>query len=316
MRTWIFINVLLGLVGISYSEVPTCPPSADVYPCYCNSDYYLTSIDCEGIYGADKIQHVLKNTKGLNMSYAFWKSRLGDIPSDFFNGQQSINLHFENCQIGSFGDRPFTGLENAVKNIYIYGSIDKRKKDLERFPLGHLKQLQDLAFMANDIKRLGNDWFQGGPSTLRQLNLEANDIEEVGDQAFASLINLEQIWMGDNRFKKVYRSMFPRPATKLQLLEMSFSEIEELPGDIFEDMPVLKSINVSGNKLKSVPKSTWGKIWDQLDEVYLERNKGFQCDENLKWIYERKLPKILTGKCTDEKHYGKKLEDLTLADFD
>ena len=50
----------------------------------------------------------------------------------------------------------------------------------------------------------------------------------------------------------------------------SFSNIEELPADIFEDMPVLKSINVAGNKLESVPEGTWGKIWNQLEEVYLE----------------------------------------------
>lgn len=45
-------------------------------------------------------------------------------------------------------------------------------------------------------------------------------------------------------------------------------------------------------------------------------NKGFTCDENLKWIYTRKLPRILTGKCTDEKHYGKQIKDLILADFE
>lgn len=50
----------------------------------------------------------------------------------------------------------------------------------------------------------------------------------------------------------------------------SFNGIEELPEDMFEDMPALIRVNVSGNKLKSVPKSTWGKIWDQLEEVYLE----------------------------------------------
>lgn len=51
----------------------------------------------------------------------------------------------------------------------------------------------------------------------------------------------------------------------------SFDEIDELPEDFFEDMPALKDVNVSGNNLKSIPEATWGKIWDQLEEVYLER---------------------------------------------
>lgn len=222
MRWLLFGEVLLGLIYLGFSEVPTCPSRDAIYPCRCHSDPYLTSIGCEGIVSIDKVQHVLKNTKGLNMSYGFWKSRLGDIPSDFFDGQQSVNLHFENCQISSFGKRPFTGLEDSLKQIYIYGSVNKRRKDLEAFPLSHLNKLEYLTFIANDIKRLGNDWFESGPTSLHTLMLEANDIEEVGDRAFAALTNIERIWMGDNRFKKVYRTMFPRPATKLQMIEMRY----------------------------------------------------------------------------------------------
>ncbi|KFM80344.1 Chondroadherin-like protein, partial [Stegodyphus mimosarum] len=308
---------IFGAASVILAGVPECPPSQKVYPCFCTNDGLLTSIDCEGLGSLQKISDVMKNIKGQNLSFAFWKSNLGDIPSNFFEGFQSVNLHFENCKIGSFGDRPFTGLENSLKNIYVYGSVDKRKKDLETFPLGHLKKLKDLYFEANDIKRLGNDWFEGGPESLEQLMLEANDIEELGDKAFASLINMTQIWLGDNRFKKVSRSMFPNPANKLELLEMSFNGIEELPEDMFEGMPRLTSINVSGNKLKTVPEATWGKIWDQLNEVYLERNSGFVCDENMKWIYQRKLPKILTGRCTGgNKLSGKEIKSLTLADFD
>nr|QDC23080.1 leucine-rich repeat protein isoform S1 [Cupiennius salei]QDC23081.1 leucine-rich repeat protein isoform S1 [Cupiennius salei] len=316
MWYWVIWKILLGLACLVASNVPECPPRENVYPCDCASDYYSTWIECRSIHGVEKMELALENTRGLNVSYAFWKSRLGDIPSDFFKGQKSTSVHFENCQIGSFGDRPFTGLEDTLKSIYIYGSVDKRRKDLETFRLGHLKKVTELIFEANDIKRLGNDWFEGGPAPLKLLMLEANDIEELGDRAFASLENLEQIMLGDNRFGKISRSMFPRPATKLKYLETSFNGIRELPEDLFEDMPVLNSINVSGNKLKSVPEATWGKIWGQLDEVYLERNEGFECDENIKWIYQRRLPRILTGQCRGGKFAGKKLQDLTLADFD
>ncbi|GIY56970.1 uncharacterized protein CDAR_267851 [Caerostris darwini] len=253
------------------------------------------------------------------MSFAFWKSNLGDIPSDFFEGHQSVSLHFENCQIGSFGNKPFSGLENSLESIFIYGSVNKRRKDLETFPLSHLRKLDSLSFQANDIKRLGNDWFSEGPESLQYLNLEANDIEELGDKAFASLVNVEQIWLGDNSYKKVSRSMFPKPANKLRLLEMSFSGYAELPDDIFDDMPALKSVIVSGNKLQSVPESVWGRIWDQLEEVYLERNAGFVCDERLKWIYQRKLPRRINGRCPasdNSKLSGKNLSELKLEDFE
>lgn len=219
MKYLLFIKVLLGLVYFGLSDVPKCPPREAIYPCRCYNDYYLTSVDCESINGIDKIQHVLKYTKGLNMSYAFFKSKLGDIPSDFFDGQQSVNLHFERCQIGSFGDRPFTGLEDSLKRLYIYGSVNKRRKDLETFRLSHLKKLEYLTFIANDIHRLGNDWFESGPTSLQTLMLEANDINEVGDRAFATLTNVRRIWLGNNSFKKVYRTMFPRPATKLEVLD-------------------------------------------------------------------------------------------------
>lgn len=312
-------GIILSLALSVHGESPPCPPVKDIYPCYCSDDQYLTSVGCEGLSSLDKAYPAIKNTKGQNMSFAFWKSKLGDIPSDFFEGHQSINLHFENCQIGSFGSRPFTGLENTLKDLFIYGSVNKRRKDLETFPLGHLKKLDSLAFQANDIKRLGNDWFNDGPESLEYLNLEANDIEELGDKAFASLVNIEQIWLGDNSFKKVSRTMFPRPANKLRLLEMSFSGYSELPEDIFDDMPALKSIIVSGNKLQTAPEAIWGRIWNQLDEVYLERNSGFVCDDRIKWIYQRKLPRILSGRCPasdNSKLSGKELSALKLSDFE
>ncbi|GFU83322.1 carboxypeptidase N subunit 2 [Trichonephila clavipes] len=271
MSLVIFAGILFNVVILVQGEAPPCPPSQDVYPCFCDGDELLTSIFCESFSSLDKLYHVMKNVRKHNLSFAFTKSKLGDIPSDFFEGQQSVLVHFENCQIGSFGSRPFSGLENSLKSVFIYGSINKRRKDLETFPLGHLKKLESLQFQANDIKRLGNDWFNGGPESLEYLNLEANDIEELGDKAFVSLVNVAQIWLGDNSFKKVSRSMFPRPAKKLNLLEMSFSGYDELPEDMFDDMPALRRVIVSGNRLQTVPEATWGKIWDQLEEVYLER---------------------------------------------
>jgi len=312
----LFLQVLLSTVSVSFGETPPCPPSEDVYPCFCDSDNYLTSISCESFSGLEKLYPVMKNTLGQNMSFGFWRSKLGDIPSDFFNGHQSVSLHFENCQIGSFGEKPFTGLENSLKSLYIYGSVNKKRQDLKTFPLGHLKKLEDLSFLGNDIVKLGNDWFNEGPEALKNLNLEANDIEELGDKAFSSIVNVEQIWLGDNSFKAVTRSMFPRPANKLWLLEMSFNGIEELPVDMFEEFPVLKDVNVAGNKLKTITENVWGKIWPQLEEVYLERNSLLVCDENLKWIYSQKLPKIYTGRCTGgNKLSGKELKDLKEEDF-
>lgn len=220
MGHWMFFEIFLGLVYTVASVIPDCPPREDIYPCSCLHDYEETRIDCEGIDDVKKIYGALKNTRGLNVTYVFYKANLGDIPSNLFEGQKSGDISFDQCEISSFGDKPFIGLENTLKRLYIDASVDKREKDLKTFPLGHLKKLENLIFSGNDITKLGNDWFVGGPATLRHLFLEANDIEELGDKAFTSLVNVEQIWMGENRFKKVSRSMFPRPSSKLELLEM------------------------------------------------------------------------------------------------
>ncbi|KAG8189367.1 hypothetical protein JTE90_021870 [Oedothorax gibbosus] len=310
----IFLSIVVYCV---HGQAPPCPPSENVYPCFCDSDGLLTSVSCTGFRGLDKLLPVLKNTQNHNVSFGFWKSNLDVIPSDFFSGHKSVNLHFENCKISSFGSRPFSGLEDSLKSIYIYGSVDKRIKDLTAFPLGHLNKLVDLAFQANDIKKLGNDWFEGGPKSLEQLNLEANDIEELGDRAFESLENVKQIWLGDNNFKQVSRSMFPNPAKKLWLLEMSFNGISELPEDMFYNMPVLSRVNVAGNKLKTISEDVFRQIWPQLEEVYFERNNEFVCDYKIKWIYEQKLPSIITGKCGGSNSLrGKNLEDLDEEAFE
>ncbi|XP_042906254.1 toll-like receptor 13 [Parasteatoda tepidariorum] len=311
---FLFGQILLTVVAASLAV--DCPPRDKVYPCSCENDGLLTSVDCEGFSSLSKVEPVVKNTLGHNVSFAFWRSNLGDIPSEFFKGHQSVNLHFENCKIGSFGDKPFSGLENSLRQLYIYGSVDKRRKDLKTFPLSHLKHLRDVSFLGNDIVQLGNDWFEDGPEALEQLDLQANDIEKLGDKAFTTLTNLQQLWLGDNRVRTVSRSMFPNPANKLWLIEISFNGIEELPADFFEGFPALKTVNLAGNKLKTIPESIWGKVWSQLEEVYVERNQGFVCDESLKWIYRQKLPKILRGKCGYGNNlYNRDLDTLKLEDF-
>lgn len=84
-----------------------------------------------------------------------------------------------------------------------------------------LKVIETLEIEGNEMKKLGNDWFKDGPVNLKNLIIMTNFIEEVGDGAFENLVNLRNLWLTDNKFKVLRRSMFPSPAIHLNSLDLT-----------------------------------------------------------------------------------------------
>ncbi|XP_015910889.2 chondroadherin-like protein [Parasteatoda tepidariorum] len=292
-----------------------CPPRETVYPCSCAEEQGHAVVNCEGFNSMDELEPVVKNTVGYKVTFAIFRSHLGDIRSDFFKGHSSVKLRFENCIVRSFGDIPFSGLENSLETLYLYTAIEKSHTEMDKFRLSRMKKLRYITIANNDIEEVGNHWFEGGPASLEQIVLSSNKIERIGEKAFASLVNLQLLYLNDNKIKSVARSMLPNPAKMLWSLNAKSNEIEELPTDAFEGYPNLNTVNLSQNRLKSIPENVWGKIWSQLQAVYMDDN-DVVCDENLKWIYKQQLPKIFVGKCgPGNALHDKDFNSLKLEDF-
>ncbi|XP_042906236.1 chondroadherin-like protein [Parasteatoda tepidariorum] len=308
----VFIQILsLAVAALALD----CPPKDKVYPCSCAEEQGRITINCEGFNSISELEPAVKNTIGYNVNFGFYRSHLGAIPSDFFKGHTSVKISFQECIVFSFGDTPFSGLEDSLEILDIYTGIDQSVTKTDTFRLGHLKKLKYFTFGHNDIAELGNRWFEDGPASMQQLSLESNNIEKVGDKALSTLVNLEQLFVNNNHIKVVARSMLPNPARNLWVLEAKTNEIEELPSDTFEGYPSLKIVNLSQNKLTSITESVWGKVWSQLRSVYLEGN-DIICDGNLKWIYRQKLPADFKGKCGPGNNLqSRALDSLKLEDF-
>ncbi|XP_015916787.2 leucine-rich alpha-2-glycoprotein-like [Parasteatoda tepidariorum] len=309
----LFTQLFLAFAATAFAI--ECPPSDKLYPCSCEEDEGHTIVQCEGS-SLSELEPAVKNTIGHNVSFYFTRCNLGDIPSDFLKGHISSRIKFEECVVTSFGETPFSGLENSLESLYIYSSIDRSVTKMDNFNLKHLHKLQYFSAPYNDIGELGNHWFEGGPVSLTQVDLDGNKIESFGATALASLVNLEQLYVGDNQIKDVSRSVLPNPMRALWVLEAKSNLIEELPSDAFEGFPNLKIVNFGENKLKSIPENVWGKVWSQLESVYLEGN-NIVCDANIKWIYSQKLPDTFDGKCGPGNDLeGRDLKSLKLEDFE
>ncbi|XP_071033316.1 leucine-rich repeat transmembrane neuronal protein 3-like isoform X1 [Parasteatoda tepidariorum] len=292
-----------------------CPSRELVYPCSCAVEQGQAVISCEGFNSIHEIEPAVKHTIGYDVNFSILRSHLGDIPSDFFKGHKSTKLNFENCVVKSFGDTPFSGLEDSLEILYLYTILDYSHTNMDKFRLNHLKKLKYAAIGNNDLDVLGNNWLSDGPVSLDQISLVGNKFKGIGDKAFASLSNIQQLYVDSNNIKTLARSMFPNPAKMFWILGASSNEIEELPADIFEGFPKLARVNLSHNKLKSIPENVWGKIWSHLQSVFLDGN-DIVCDENLKWIYKQQLPREFTGKCGPGNNLqNRDLNSLKLEDF-
>ncbi|XP_042906257.1 leucine-rich repeat-containing protein let-4 [Parasteatoda tepidariorum] len=309
----LLIQVFLAIAATAFAI--ECPPSDKLYPCSCEEDEGHTIVQCEGS-SLSELEPAVKNTVGHNVSFYFTRCNLGDIPSDFFKGHISARIQFQQCVVTSFGETPFSGLENSLEALYIYSTIDRSVTKMDNFNLKHLQKLRYFSAAYNDIGDLGDHWFEGGPASLTQVDLDGNKIESVGATALVSLVNLQQLYVGENQIKYVSRSVLPNPTRDLWLIEAKSNLIEDLPENTFDGYPILKIVNLAQNKLKSIPENVWGKVWSQLESVYLEGN-DIVCDANIKWIYSQKLPNTFDGKCGPGNDLeGRELKSLKLEDFE
>ncbi|GFT01343.1 uncharacterized protein NPIL_34451 [Nephila pilipes] len=249
------------------------------------------------------VRKALQSVKGIKRVFIdFLRTRLDEIPSDIFQGLHITKLSFTNCKLKTLGDEgrsALEGLEDIIEEFSIHFSF-QGDNALKFLNVSRLRVLEDLEIEGNDITELGNDWFRDGPKNVKNLFIMTNFIQKLGDEAFASLSNLKNLWLTGNRFKVVKRSMFPNPALNLVSLDLTDNEISTLPQDMFENMPALKEVILADNAIQRVSESVWSDIWSQLTRVYLESNP-LECDSHIEWMFKMERPYVLKGNCVAPK---------------
>jgi hypothetical protein len=83
-------------------------------------------------------------------------------------------------------------------------------------------------------------------STLTELNLSNNEIEEIENSAFDSLVNLKSLTLSNNKLQQVNK-WFNKVITTLTWLNLNDNEIDIIENGAFDSLVDLLSLNLSNN---------------------------------------------------------------------
>lgn len=284
----------------------------DKVACSCRKDYVhgFFIVNC---YGYSKkhfhdIRPVLRNTfnKSNELKLSFKQFPQFNMSSNYFEGFNISSLEFRECKIKNISDgdlQPaFVGLEDTLEYLEIYNSLKSpvRKERDEPAPctLGHLRRLREAKITNNELWRIDNNMFAGGPKSLEILDLMFDSIYDLDDRAFADLSNLKVLKMGSNRLREyaLKRSTFPNPALHLEKLFLQSNLLTKLPIDMFDNMPSLHTVELHVNQISNMPERTWMPIWSHLEELNIIGN-SLICKEKMTWLFKARKLWRLYGEC-------------------
>ncbi|GBN11477.1 hypothetical protein AVEN_275434-1 [Araneus ventricosus] len=314
-KTCIYLLLLLGLALPALSD--KCPdPNRFPTTCSCEEDNVDEEVDV-AILCSSATMNELKDALRLMDSNTKLEVRLEEmdlqsLPSRIFDGWYVVRLDISDCQLDSLappGQVALAGLEDKLEVLEITSSFSEDNQPT-KIDLGHLRILREVDLAYNIITELSNDWFARGPASLAALSVSNNGIQKIGDRAFATLVNLEQLSIDGNRFGPIKRSMLPRPANQLEDLELDNNAFTSVPDDLFTDMPELKELSIQTNGIAHLQERAFKPIWSQLD-VFDARGNPLECDSTMEWMFNARTKATVLGTC--EGPLGKR--GLELEDF-
>lgn len=297
-----------------------CPSNEDIKPCTCKIGVDKQPwITCENIDLLDELQKSLNRMQDIKVSsFYISKSYLGTLPADIF---RNIEMKFLNIRftvltgLSENRNRPaFLGQEQSLESIEIRDSfIDS---PLTSLSLSHLKKLTTLQLEGNLIPTIGNDWFESGPYSLKELHLLDTRSTTIGSHAFAALKDLRKLSLTGTSISAISREMFSLPAVFLESIDFSNNKILTLPNDIFSKMPSLTEVFLDNNDLTTINEISFAHVWSHLTHAFFYGNP-IVCDKNIKWIFKYRLPESLQGHCASPKQLQyRSFTNLTLSDFE
>ncbi|XP_069499970.1 extracellular matrix protein 2 isoform X2 [Ambystoma mexicanum] len=206
--------------------------------------------------------HVFKTLKNLKRLYLDGNA-LVQIPPDLPPALEELKLNDNNIHI--IGDDVLQEMTNLVtleleSNQLSEGGVD---------PLA-FKPLQHLSYL-----RLGRNKFrtvpQGLPTSIEELYLEHNQIEEISETCFNRTNNLHTIVLRHNKLEEsriaplawIYNE-------NLESIDLSYNKLVHVPSFLPKS---LAHLVLMGNQIERIPGYVFGHMTPGLEYLYLSFNK-------------------------------------------
>lgn len=110
--------------------------------------------------------------------------------------------------------------------------------------------------MANSkLKSINPNTFDG-LSSLEELDLSGNQIDELDESTFEKLINLKTLYLGGNLLRRIPSRIFEN-LPNLRNISLENNQIQSIDPSTFKNNPLLEIVWLSGNKIKKINPKTF-----------------------------------------------------------
>ncbi|XP_059821949.1 leucine-rich repeat-containing protein 3B-like [Hypanus sabinus] len=132
-----------------------------------------------------------------------------------------------------------------------------------------LENLWRLDLQRNDIRQLGDN-FSTGLSFLSELILSENNLETLNPQMFQYLDNVKKLYLNNNQIYQIRNGAF-RSMTKLRHLHLQDNRLAFLHNGVFFMLQSLEVLNLQGNNIKDLDTGVFTSL-TSLTVLNLSRN--------------------------------------------
>jgi Leucine-rich repeat (LRR) protein len=134
---------------------------------------------------------------------------------------------------------------NKVEAVYF-----KSSPVVELIPLYLIEVFPDLssvAFHKSNIQILRANFFTKSFNKVKEILTKENGIQQIEDEAFHELEDLEEIDLSLNEIKSINKELFSHNP-KLRVINLSANKIFMIQRDSFKQLPMLKDLDLLGNE--------------------------------------------------------------------
>lgn len=132
-----------------------------------------------------------------------------------------------------------------------------------------------IKIMKMHIPRITTDMFSKFGSELWVLGCSHCGIEDIDDDAFHQLDNLEQLSLDNNRLTNVRAAWF-RGLDSLTYLDLNYNKIRNVESGVFANLPSLVDLRLSGNELECLNLRDMSHL-TELKRMFLSENNELKC---------------------------------------
>ncbi|XP_055494494.1 leucine-rich repeat-containing protein 17-like [Leucoraja erinacea] len=152
-------------------------------------------------------------------------------------------------------------------NILLISSCNVKHVEDGAFAL--LENLWRLDLQRNDIRQLGSS-FSTGLSFLTELILSDNNLDRISSQMFQYMDNVQKLYLDKNSIDHIMNGAF-RSMTRLRHLHLQDNRLDFLDNGVFFMLQSLEVLNLQGNRIKDVDTGVFTSL-TSLTILNLSRN--------------------------------------------